>query len=199
MTLSDWTVAFQGQVQSTATFFKAGKEVLSLVSLICFMDISEARKDANGNSRTGPVNLLPTTVEARFTLLFSGVVHPWRSQPRWHATHRHPRHASPGVPHKASSSRHWPTHKLSSGGGVHLSSLRATAHEHPSLPYLDISTSWLGELARWGASPLRSKFNMCERPRFASGPFYWIRKSCRFSVAHRRRRSSPITIHTSIV
>jgi hypothetical protein len=33
-------------LRSTATFFKAGKEALSLVSLIRFMDISEARKDA---------------------------------------------------------------------------------------------------------------------------------------------------------
>jgi len=55
--------------------------------LICFMEISEARKMLNGKNTTGSINLLPTTGRAQFTLLFSGVrASPWRSLPRWHAT-----------------------------------------------------------------------------------------------------------------
>jgi hypothetical protein len=146
---------------------------------------------------TGSINLLPTNgSRAQFTLLFSGVrasplavpaaVARYPTNTRGHASHL-------GISTRPCKSRHRPLTSLSRDGGMR-------AHEQPVSSYLDISTSSLGELARWGASPHRSQFNMYGRPRFASEPFLLdlqvlLILRCITAVDTR----APLTTHTPIV
>jgi hypothetical protein len=145
---------------------------------------------------TGSINLLPTNgVGLNLRFYFPAFVHPpWRSLPRWHYPTNTRGHASHlGISTRPCKSRHRPLTSLSRDGGMR-------AHEQPVSSYLDISTSSLGELARWGASPHRSQFNMYGRPRFASEPFLLdlqvlLILRCITAVDPR----APITSHTPIV
>ena len=122
--------------------------------LICFMDLSDARKDAEWQQQNrahqfaahnGRGSIYAFIFRRHVSLAVPAAVARYPSAPEA---------CEPRVPHKASSSRHRPLTRLSRWRRwAPRASLRATAHETSSLPYLDISTSWLRELARWGASP----------------------------------------------